>query len=110
MKKKTIILIFVFILLFAIIIFPYLKAEYLTYCYGEEFVGLEQQTQMMDGATYLKVVDYSKNRAQVFYVLSGKGGCVITFDKEVENWKIATWKMIWSHYGSADEFFWPYYK
>ena len=90
------------------IFLPYLKAEVLTYLYGKEFKGLEQQTKMMDSASYHKVVEYSESQATVFYVLSGKGGCVITFRKEENDWRIVTWKMIWSHYGSADEFYWPY--
>ena len=112
MKKSTkILIISAAILIIALIVFyPYIKAEYLTVKYGDEFNGLEQQTKMMDPASYHKVIEYSKSHATVFYVLSGKGGCVIVFEKENNNWEIVTWEMIWSHYGSADEFYWPYYR
>lgn len=63
----------------------------------------------MDPASYHKVVEYSETQAAVFYVHSGKGGSVIIFEKENNEWELVTWKMIWSHYGSAEEFYWPYY-
>ena len=109
-KKFLIGLVGVLILLM-IIFFPYMKAEILTAKYGEEFRGLETQTQMMDLADYHKVIQYSDSSAEVYYVHKNKGGCVIQFEKDDEqNWCITYWKMIWSHYGSANEFYWPYYK
>lgn len=108
-KKILIILVGVLILLL-VAFFPYMKAEILTAKHGEEFKGLETQTQMMDFADYYKVIQYSDSSAEVYYVHKNKGGCVIQFEKDDEqNWCITYWKMIWSHYGSANEFYWPYY-
>ena len=107
--KKRIIIITIIAALLIVIFLPYLKAEILTLLYGKEFEGLEQQTRMMDPASYHKVVEYSETQATVFYVHSGKGGCVILSEKENSEWKIVTWQMMWSHYGSAEEFYWPYY-
>ncbi len=112
MKKSTkILIISAAILIIALIVFyPYIKAEYLTAKYGDEFNGLEQQTRMMDPASYHKVIEYSKSHATVFYVWSESGGCVMLFEQEDNNWEISTWEVIWSRYGSADEFYWPYYR
>ena len=107
--KKSIAITIIVILLLVLAFLPYLKAEVLTYLYGNEFKGLEQQTKMMDSASYYIVVEYSETQAKVFYVLSGKGGCVITFSKQNSSWEIVTWEMVWSHFGSADKFYWPYY-
>ena len=108
--KKRIIITITIVMLLTIVFLPYLKAEFLTYLYGMEFEGLEQQTKMMDSASYHKVLKYSETRAFVFYVIKGKGGCVISFEKENDCWIVVTWEMIWSHYGSADKFYWPYYR
>lgn len=109
-KKKAIIAAALIILVVIMaIIFPYIKAEYLTWRYGNEFVGLEMQTNMLDSAKYLKVLKYSECEATVFYV--SDTGDLITFVKDADNnWIRESWKTIWSESGSADGFYWPYYK
>ncbi len=110
MKNKLLIIIkvvLVFVLL--ILVFPYIKAEYLTSRYGKEFIGLEQQTQMLDLEKYHKVVSYSKNEATVFYVTNNSGNIIVFKRNETEEWIIAYWNVVWSKTGSADNFSWPYY-
>ena len=106
--KKYIILSIVLILL-GVIFFPYLKVEYLTMKYGDEFVGLEQQTKMLNDAKYLKVFSYNDTEAVVYYLSDTRS--LITFNKDSDNnWQYKEWRVIWSKSGNADEFIWPYYK
>lgn len=113
MKKTTATIIIIFVifllLLTAAVVSPYIKAEYLTARYGDQFEGLEKQTNMLDGATYFKVLSYSEAQAKVFYV--SDSGDVITFAKNQEGqWTIQNWYTVWSNTGSADSFYWPYYR
>ena len=113
MKKKNIwILIACCIVLIHLLVFsPYIKAEILTNKYGHEFLGLELQTNLLDDADYLKVVDYDDQSARVFYVASGAWGCWLTFCKDRNgDWRLENWDCIWSTTGSADGFMWPYYR
>ena len=106
MKKKVLLLV---IILCIVLFFPYLKAEYLTLLHGEEFIGLEQQTNMLNQSKYLKVLEYSSTEAKIFYV--SDTGDIITFVKDENNqWKKKEWITIWSTSGSADSFYWPYYR
>ena len=108
MKKKKRWLLFIPAILLIILAFPYIKAEYLTARYGDEFAGQEQQTRMLSPAKYYKVIDYSPTQASVFYV--SDTGDVITFEKTEDEWKMTDWETIWATTGSSDEFYWPYYR
>ena len=108
MKKKKRWLLFIPAILLIILAFPYVKAEYLTARYGDEFAGQEQQTQMLNPAKYYKVIDYYPTQASVFYV--SDTGDVITFEKTEDEWKMTDWETIWATTGSSDEFYWPYYR
>lgn len=109
-RKKVIIAVAAILLVFLMVIFfPYIKAEYLTWRHGEEFAGLELQTNMLGEAEYFKVLTYSEQEASVFYV--SDTGDLMTFVKDEEgNWARESWKTIWSKTGSADGFYWPYYR
>lgn len=99
----------IIILLIAGVFCPYVRAEILTRVYGEEFIGLESQTNMLNESKYLKVLDYSYNKAKVFYI--SDTGDVITFIKDKNgDWVLGHWETVWSKYGSADGFYWPYYR
>lgn len=97
-----------------VILYPYVRAEYLTLKYGKEFVGLEYD--IMDNTTYHKVIDYEdigygRKLAKVFYVSSGSFGCVVFFSKNSDQvWEMVDYMPIWSKYGNADEWYWPYYR
>lgn len=108
LKKPTVIVIFIIIVL-TILFFPYIKSEYLTLKYGKEFEGLEKQTNMLSDSSYYKVLDYSENKARVFYV--SDSGDIIVFQKNPQGeWIYQSWDTIWSKSGSADGFMWPYYR
>ena len=107
--KKTVLIVIVCAFLLLILFVPYIKAEILTVKYGDEFVGLQKQTNMLSEAEYYRVISYSCDVAKVFYVSSS--GDLLTFKKDATGaWKFCEWKTIWSDSGSASEFMWPYYK
>ncbi len=108
MKKRNTKFI-VILLCLLIIFFPYLKAEYLTARFGSQFYGLEQETKMLDPAKYHKVLSYSDSFAKVYYI-SDYSKDLILFEKEDGKWNRIEWRTVWSKTGSADEFFWPYYR
>lgn len=96
-------------MLFLLVLFvPYIKAEILTKKYGNEFDGLQKQTNMLSDTEYYRVISYSHDAAKVFYV--SDSGDLLTFKKDATGaWKYSEWKTIWSNSGSASEFMWPYY-
>ncbi|MBE6599229.1 MAG: hypothetical protein E7638_07295 [Ruminococcaceae bacterium] len=110
MKKRTkICLVTVKLIILAVLFSPYIRAEYLTFVYGKQFAGLEQQTNILNPARYFRVLAYSETEATVFYV--SDTGDLMTFVKDANGeWERAEWKTIWSTTGSADEFMWPYYR
>ena len=108
-KRATIIVICT--ILAFVLFFPYIKAEVLTLKYGDEFEGLQKQTNMLGELEYLKVLSYSSDTAEVLYITdSGDLRCLLTFAREPnDEWEVSEWKTIWSKSGSADEFMWPFY-
>ncbi|MBQ4052589.1 MAG: hypothetical protein IJD09_02965 [Clostridia bacterium] len=110
MKKiKGLLALFLCIIVIVVIIAaPYIKAEYLTAAYGNEFKGLEAQTHMLNNSRYHKVLEYSDDAAKVFYV--SDTGDLITFVKNADSWELSEWKTVWSKTGSASDFMWPYYR
>ena len=111
MKKFIIFIVSIlFLCLLLVWIVPYIQYETLTAKYGDEFMDLEKNTQMIDEADYLKVLEYSETFARVYYV-SDTGGDILTFCKTDGAWNLERggWKTIWSKYGNADEFIWPYF-
>ena len=111
---KTIKHIFCFIILLFICIFitnwilSIIKCEKLTSLYGKEFIGLDKQTNMLNGASTIKVLNYSDNSARVYYK-DKSGGDILLFEKKNGKWEYTVWeKTVWSKTGSADDFMWPY--
>ncbi len=109
MSKNKKIKVAIVIIILTIVIFPYLKAEYLTARFGSQFYGLEQETKMLDPAKYYKVLSYSENFAKVYYI-SDYSRDLILFEKEDGRWNRIEWRTVWSKTGSADELYWPYYR
>ena len=109
MKHKKVIGILIVIVL--LIIFPYMKAEWLTAQYGNEFDDLYKESHMLDSISYFKVMKYSEMEAEVYYVQGEHlGADLFTFIKDNNQWKLDSWETVWSKYGSADKFIWPYYR
>jgi hypothetical protein len=104
---RIIILIAVSICLF-VSLFPYAKYEILTELHGKEFVDGYKSTNMLTGIEDLKVLEYSNNNAKVYYFSENKGGAVVDFVNDGDDWKYKSWYVVWSVTGSADGFIWPY--
>ena len=64
---------------------------------------------MISKVDYLKVMEYSANTAQVYYVTKNTFGNIITFTKQNNEWILIKWKTVWSKTGSADRVIWPYW-
>lgn len=113
MKHRGRKMLFVIILLLVLFVFaiPYGNVEWKTYLHKSEFQNEFQQTRMIDQIEYLKVFDYSQSKAQVLYVTGGHIATVMAnFSKSDEAWILDTWTALWSSSGSAEKFFWPYYR
>ena len=69
----------------------------------------KQCTMMPLEIDHYKVMSYSKNYAEVYYVTADcVSGNILRFSKEENKWVMTSWDTIWSKYGSADGFIWPY--
>ena len=113
MTKKTKVIRLISVAILLILVFPYIKAEFLTMKYGNEFENQYLQTGMMDGIEYFKLLNYIDDvYAEVFYVAEehSSGNCVTFYKRSYEEWEMIGWNTIWSKTGSADGFMWPYYR
>jgi len=119
-KKK------IFIILFLIICFYLLsiqlvsiaKAEVLTSLYGKEFNGILFNGKKFDGIEngmiakidYLKILDYSYDKATLYYVNRNGSGNVCTYVKNQEDcWVETKWRTVWSSTGNDSDMIWPYW-
>lgn len=111
MKRKAKKIIKIFIITFFVIwFFSIIKCEILTQLHGREFSKGYWETNMIGRCDYLKVINYSSDSAKVYYVetkVYGYGD-LLSFKKINDSWIIEKWETIWSKYGSADDFIWPY--
>ena len=88
----------------------FIRCEYLTVRYGEQFADAYREHTMIAKPDYLKILRYTENYAEVYYVKKGAGGNVLSFgrtDAQGE-WFFVEWETIWSRSGSASDFVWPY--
>ena len=85
-----------------------LKCEVLTILHGEEFVGENEQTHMIFDVDYLKVLNYSKDKAEVYYVAKYDVGIILRFEKQDGAWVMNFWDAVWSASESADNVIYPY--
>lgn len=107
--KKMIIIVIILVSLFVLLwIGTLIKCEMLTNEHRYEFVDLYKRTNMINDVDYLKVLDYSDNSAQVYYVKKDSFGILITFNREKNEWFVEDWTTVWSKTGSADGFLFPY--
>lgn len=82
--------------------------EVLTYKHKNEFSSQYHQTNVLNRIDYLKVIRYQEDFAKIYYVSKGESGSIIEFEQKEDGWEILGWKTVWSKYGSADGFIWPY--
>ena len=106
--KKKLLIIFLLAVIMLPLVFPYAKAEVLTFFHGEEFESLYQELHFKH-LDYYKVVSYGNREAEVVYV--GKKSIIIKvcYQKKDE-WELDSWKCVWSSSGSADDLDWFFYR
>ena len=109
-KKRMLLILFliVCVYLIAIQLVSIGKTEILTVIYGKEFDGI--QNDMITNIDYLKVLDYSYDKATIYYVIRSGSGNVCTFVKNQDDcWKEIEWRTVWSSSGTPSDMIWPYW-
>ena len=112
MKKKIAAILMIIAIIVIVPVSPYIKAEYLTYKYGNEFEDLYKETHMIDNVDYCKVLEHSSSYAKVLYVARDSGIHIFEFCYIEDRWQRSDWKVVWSKSGSADILdykMWPIY-
>ena len=85
--------------------------EYLTRRYVYEFWEVSQEDTMLIAPSSIKVLQYSKTSAQIYYITedSGSGNILHLSKSYISNvWTVDSWETVWSTTGSADGVVWPY--
>lgn len=109
MKKN--ILKLIIILMFLVVIVPYLFVEGNTLMFGNDFKDEYKQTNMISSIQYYKVFYVIDNKAKVYYVEKNhESGHYLWFEKENSKWKMTHWTTVWSEYGSASGITFPFYR
>lgn len=110
--KKILIRTFIVALILFLVVWgvSILKCEILTSKYGNQFEVVYQENTMIGNIEYLKVLNYTSDTAQVYFVSENRtGGNILSFSKQNGKWKYDKWeRTVWSKTGSADGFIWPY--
>ena len=111
MNTRCEVIIFIVVVIsLTVLFYPYAEVEYLTLLHGDEFDGLYEQTNMISKVSYHKVLEYSETHAVVLYVNRNVTVHKLEFEKDGESWQYTAWYTLWAKHGTADEFFWPYYR
>ena len=87
------------------------KCENLTWQYGAQFPFPDDISYMSGELDFLKVLELTDTNARIYYVSSNRSvGDTATFVRRGDSWEYEKWEWtIWSKFGSADEFVWPYW-
>jgi hypothetical protein len=101
-------------IIFACILFlwgvPYANCEIITLFHGNEFAEVYKWNAMLGEQAYLKVLEYSRSSARVYYVNeSHTDANVLKFTKEHGEWICSSWDTAWAISGTADKIVWPYW-
>ena len=88
----------------------YLKCEALTKKYGYQFEEIYKNHTMFEDPDDIKILEYEKTEAVVYYTTKGSGGDIVKYcrDREEGQWYFVSWETVWSLTGSASGFVWPY--
>ena len=107
MSYKRLVMLLIIVLPLLIWGISYTRCEINTLLYGEEFEGEYRQTNMIVGNPTPKVLNYSNEKARVYY-RDENGGDIIFFECIDGKWIMHEWDTVWAKGGSADGFIWPY--
>lgn len=99
-------------ILLIVLFFPYIKAEYLTAKYGDEFDDGYEQTGMINGIEYFRVVEYNDSKAVVCYIVENHSSLAKIWSNEMTIMcgRKSAGTVFGQKSGSADNFCWPYYR
>jgi len=109
-KKRILLILFLIVCVYSIAIqmVSIGKTEVLTVIYGKEFDGI--QNDMITNIDYLKVLDYSYDKATIYYVNRNSSGNVCTFLKNQDDcWRETQCRIVWSSSGRTSDMIWPYW-
>jgi len=118
-QMKRILLIVLILLGISLLIITgeYLRVEYLTKKYVDNFVELSF-FQVSKEVEYIKILKYSEISAKIFVVEKGwddilndyyRAGNYYYLTKTNNVWELESWDTVWSQAGSADDISWPPY-
>lgn len=108
-KRSAIILLIIFFSIPFIWLVSLIRCEVLTRLHGNEFLNIHKETNMLDEIEFLRVLDYTKSRAQIYYAGADKSsGDIVGFVRCGDIWEFNEWETVWSSQGSADGIIWPY--
>ena len=88
----------------------FLKCEALTRKYSYQFEEIYKDYTMFEDPDDIKILEYEKTEAVVYYVTKGSGGDIVKYRRDGEDgqWQFVNWETVWSRTGSASGFVWPY--
>ena len=79
--------------------------------FGEQFEKSYEQMHMTSDVEYYKVFYYTGDKAKVYYVDGSiHAGHFVWLKKKAGEWKMETWKTVWSEDGSARGITFLFYK
>lgn len=92
-------------------VIPYIKNECLTCLYGKEFIGHEVESGWYRKADTMKVIQFTRTEAKIYYVCDNfTSGNIYTFVKdEAGRWELDRWKTVWKSSGNVSKMMWPYF-
>ena len=91
-----------------------IKCEYLTYKYAQKYVDIVLDGCEPEGLHKIKVLNYNGGYIRIYYVLDYYGTTEpgYGFVAEIANGERIRPDLmdhcVWSNYGSADDYIWPY--
>ena len=91
-----------------------IKCEYLTHKYAQEYVDIVLEDYEPERLHKIKVLDYDDGYVRIYYVLDYHGTTKpgYGFIAEIKDGKRIRPDLmdhcVWSNYGSADDYIWPY--
>ena len=128
--KRLIILVYVIIVIVLIGMTTFFVARHLAYdrvekltqLHAHEFTAVVQEIgadsceksgYVEEPIEYYKVFRYTSESAKLFVVLrfedGNRHGLYVYLERELGEWRITQFELVWARYGSADEWTWPPY-
>ena len=113
-KTICIVIIFLIVAFFVYWGISVLKCEYLTHKYAHEYVDIVLDGCEPERLDKIKVLNYDDGYVRIYYVLDYYGTTEpgYGFVAEIKNGERIRPDLmddcVWSDYGSADDFVWPY--